>query len=145
MAITFENVIFDKVIDNLHTILSDEFSIPVLYDILADRGNQSFLITPVNDEYVEEINIGQVRNYTVNVNYQIDFAGNYTKNSIKQVALIAERFKRLMYNNRNYSVSGTRQFYNAVVETIDYGRDEDNPDLLSADMATTMSVMEIVS
>jgi len=145
MAITFENVIFDRVIDNLHTIIADEFFIPVLYDEFAERGNQSFLITPVSDEYMEEINIGQVRNYTVNVNYQIDFAGNYTKNSLKQVALIAERYKRLMYNNRNYSVSGTRQFYNAVVESIEYGRDEDNPDLLSVNMATTVSAMEIVS
>jgi hypothetical protein len=117
----------------------------VLYDVLADRGNQSFLITPVSDEYVEEINIGQVRNYTVNVNYQIDYSGNYSKNSIKQVALIAERFKRLMYNNRNYSVSGTRQFYNAAVENIEYGRDEDRPELLNVNMSTTMSVMEIVS
>ena len=145
MAITFENVIFDRVIDNLHTIIANEFFIPVLYDEFAERGNQSFLITPVSDEYVEEINIGQVRNYTVNVNYQIDFAGNYTKNSLKQVSLIAERYKRLMYNNRNYSVSGTRQFYNAVVESIEYGRDEDNPDLLSVNMATTVSAMEIVS
>lgn len=145
MAITFENVIFDRVIDNLHTIIADEFFIPVLYDEFAERGNQSFLITPVSDEYMEEINIGQVRNYTVNVNYQIDFAGNYTKNSLKQVALIAERYKRLMYNNRNYSVSGTRQFYNAIVESIEYGRDEDNPDLLSVNMATTVSAMEIVS
>lgn len=145
MAITFENVIFDRVIDNLHTIIADEFFIPVLYDEFAERGNQSFLITPVSDEYMEEINIGQVRNYTVNVNYQIDFAGNYTKDSLKQVALIAERYKRLMYNNRNYSVSGTRQFYNAIVESIEYGRDEDNPDLLSVNMATTVSAMEIVS
>jgi len=145
MAITYENVIFDRVIDNLHTIIADEFFIPVLYDEFAERGNQSFLITPVSDEYMEEINIGQVRNYTVNVNYQIDFAGNYTKDSLKQVALIAERYKRLMYNNRNYSVSGTRQFYNAIVESIEYGRDEDNPDLLSVNMATTVSAMEIVS
>ena len=145
MAITFENVIFDRVIDNLHTIIADEFFILVLYDEFAERGNQSFLITPVSDEYMEEINIGQVRNYTVNVNYQIDFAGNYTKDSLKQVALIAERYKRLMYNNRNYSVSGTRQFYNAIVESIEYGRDEDNPDLLSVNMATTVSAMEIIS
>ena len=145
MAITYENVIFDRVIDNLHTVIADEFFIPVLYDEFAERGNQSFLITPVSDEYMEEINIGQVRNYTVNVNYQIDFAGNYTKDSLKQVALIAERYKRLMYNNRNYSVSGTRQFYNAIVESIEYGRDEDNPDLLSVNMATTVSAMEIVS
>jgi hypothetical protein len=145
MAITYENVIFDRVIDNLHTIIADEFSISVLYDQFAERGNQSFLITPVSDEYEEEINIGQVRNYTVNVNYQIDFAGNYTKNSFKQVAMVAERMKRLIYNNRNYSVSGTRQFYNAVVENIEYVRDEDNSDLLGVDMVTTVSAMEIVS
>jgi len=145
MAITYENVIFDRVIDNLNTIIADEFTIPILYDQFTERGIQSFLITPINDDYVEEINIGQVRDYTVNVNYQLDLAGNYTKNSIKQVASIAERYKRLMYNKRNYTVSGTRQFYNAVVENIVYSRDEDNQNILSADMSTTVSVMEIIS
>jgi hypothetical protein len=52
--------------------------------------------------------------------------------------------KRLFYNNRNYSVSGVRQFYNAVIDSTVYERDEDNPDLLRSEMTAVVSAMEII-
>ena len=52
--------------------------------------------------------------------------------------------KRLLYNNRNYSESGTRQFYNAVIDSTVYERDEDNADLLRANMTAVVSAMEII-
>ena len=142
MAITFNNVIYDRVIDNLHSIIADEFGIQIFYD--EHKGNQSFLIEPVSDDLNEQINTGMVRDYTILVSYQVDFAGNYTKESFRQVALVAERMKRLLYNNRNYSESGTRQFYNAVIDSTVYERDEDNPDLLRANMTAVVSAMEII-
>jgi len=142
MAVTFTNVIYDQVIESFNTILVDEFSIPVYYD--EHLGNQSFLITPVSDELEELLTTAQVRNYTVNISYQVDIAGNYTKLSIKQVSNIAERVKRLIYNNRNYTVSGSRKFNNATVDDIEYVRDEDNQDLVSASMNVTVSVMEVI-
>ena len=48
MAVTYENVIYDRVINNLHSIVADECSIPAYMD--AHDGNQSLLITPVSDE-----------------------------------------------------------------------------------------------
>jgi len=45
MAISYENVIYDRVIESLSSIIANEFSIPINYD--AHEGNQSFLITPV--------------------------------------------------------------------------------------------------
>ncbi len=74
----------------------------------------------------------------------VNKAGNYTKLTLKQVSEIAERMKRLIYNNRNYTVSGSRQFYNANVSSIEYARDEDNPDLVSASMEVNVSVMEVI-
>ena len=132
MAISYENVIYDRVIESLSSIIADEFSMPIYYD--AHEGNQSFLITPVSDELNETLSTAKIREYTVNVSYQVDLAGNYTKLTLKQVSEIAERMKRLIYNNRNYTVSGSRQFYNANVSSIEYARDEDNPDLVSASM-----------
>jgi len=38
----YENLVFDNILDKLHTILADEFAIPVYFD--EHRGNQSFLI-----------------------------------------------------------------------------------------------------
>lgn len=142
MAISYENVIYDRVIESLSSIIADEFSMPIYYD--AHEGNQSFLITPVSDELNETLSTAKIREYTVNVSYQVDLAGNYTKITLKQVSEIAERMKRLIYNNRNYTVSGSRQFYNANVSSIEYARDEDNPDLVSASMEVNVSVMEVI-
>jgi hypothetical protein len=105
MAVTYENVIYDRVINNLHSIMADEFSIPIYFD--AHEGNQSFLITPVSDE-------------------------------------IAERLKRLLYNNRNYAVSGTTKFFNGIVNGINYERDEDNEELLRSILSFTCTTMELV-
>jgi len=144
MAITYENVIYDRVIDSLQTILADEFSIPVLFDDTAERGNQSFLITPAGDDLEEPVVTGQVRNYTVSINYELLSAGNYTKNSVKQVTEITERLKRLLYNNRTYSVSGTNRFYNGSVNTIAYERDEDDPGIIRSITSLTVTTMELI-
>jgi len=144
MAITYENVIYNRVIDSLQTILADEFSIPVLFDDTAERGNQSFLITPAGDDLEEPVVTGQVRNYTVSINYELLSAGNYTKNSVKQVTEITERLKRLLYNNRTYSVSGTNRFYNGSVNTIAYERDEDDPGIIRSITSLTVTTMELI-
>jgi hypothetical protein len=144
MAITYENVIYDRVIDSLQTILANEFSIPVLFDDTAERGNQSFLITPAGDDLEESVVTGQVRNYTVSINYELRSAGNYTKNSVKQVTEITERLKRLLYNNRTYSVSGTNRFYNGSVNTIAYERDEDDPGIIRSITSLTVTTMELI-
>ena len=142
MAISYENVIYDRVIESLSSIIANEFSIPINYD--AHEGNQSFLITPVSDELNETFTTAQVRDYVVNIAYQVDLGGNYTKLTLKTVSEVAERVKRLIYNNRNYEVSGSRKFNNANVSSIEYARDEDNPYLVSASMEINVSVMEVI-
>jgi hypothetical protein len=142
MAVTYENVIYDRVINNLHSIMADEFSIPIYFD--AHEGNQSFLITPVSDELEDSLTSGQTRNCEVEISYQLTSSGNYTKNSVKQVSEIAERLKRLLYNNRNYAVSGTTKFFNGIVNGINYERDEDNEELLRSILSFTCTTMELV-
>ena len=142
MAVTYENVIYDRVINNLHSIVANEFSIPVYFD--AHEGNQSFLITPVSDELEDSLTSGQTRNCEVEISYQLASSGNYTKNSVKQVSEIAERLKRLLYNNRNYAVSGTTKFFNGIVSGINYERDEDNDELLRSILSFTCTTMELV-
>ena len=142
MAVTYENVIYDRVINNLHSIMADEFSMPIYFD--AHEGNQSFLITPVSDELEESLTSGQIRNCEVEISYQLTSSGNYTKNSVKQVSEIAERLKRLLYNNRNYAVSGTTKFYNGIVNGVTYERDEDDDGLLRGIVSFTCTTMELV-
>ena len=142
MAVTYENVIYDRIINNLHSIMADEFSMPIYFD--AHEGNQSFLITPVSDELEESLTSGQIRNCEVEISYQLTSSGNYTKNSVKQVSEIAERLKRLLYNNRNYAVSGTTKFYNGIVSGVTYERDEDDDGLLRSILSFTCTTMELV-
>lgn len=71
MAITYENVVFDRVIESLNTLLADEFSIPIRYD--EHKGNQSFLITPGEDELIEHHSTGQSRTYSISIQYQALF------------------------------------------------------------------------
>jgi len=142
MAITYENVIFDRVIDSLQSLIADEFNIQVYFD--EHVGNQSFLITPVEDLLEDSLTSGQVRHYSISIEYQLQSAGNYTKNSVKQVSEITERMKRLLYNNRNYTVAGTTLFYNGIIENIAYERDEDDKDILRSNTSFTCTTMELV-
>ena len=142
MAISYENVVYDRVIESLSSIIADEFSIPILYD--AHEGNQRFLITPIADELNELLTSGQTRNVEVNISYELLRSGNYTKNSVKQVSEIAERLKRLLYNNKVYDVSGSNKYFNGSVESIIYERDEDNDELLRAITSFTCQTLEIV-
>ena len=80
----------------------------------------------------------------VNISYELLRSGNYTKNSVKQVSEIAERLKRLLYNNKVYDVSGSNKYFNGSVESIIYERDEDNDELLRAITSFTCQTLEIV-
>jgi uncharacterized protein YlaN (UPF0358 family) len=123
MAITFENVIFDRVIDNLNSIIANEFGIQIFYD--EHQGNQSFLLQPVTDEVLDTLSHGQIREVTVNIQYELDLSNNITKNSFKQVMSITERLKRLLFNNNTFSVSGENQFRNGSVGSVEYEQEGD--------------------
>ena len=140
MAITYENVFYDRVITSFHNLIAEEFKIQIYYD--EHKGNQSFLITPISDELDELTANGQSRDYSISVSYQLNTTGNYDTNHVKQVALIAERMKRLIFNNKNYSVSGVNQFFNAEVSSIEYTREEN---LLGANLTINVSSLEIIA
>ena len=61
--ITFENIVFDRILTSLNGLLSDEFSIPVRYDNLVPP--QSFLINPQSDSLIEQMSNGQTRGYEI--------------------------------------------------------------------------------
>jgi len=103
MAISFENVIFDRVIENINDIIANEFGIQIFYD--EHQGNQSFLLQPVSDEILDTLSSGQIREVTI--------------------MMVTERLKRLLFNNNTYSVSGTNQFRNGSVGSVEYEQEDD--------------------
>ena len=126
MPTDFTNILFNKIIDPLTSLINAEFSVPVHYD--EHRGNASFLITPQEDSIVSRLSYGTQREYDIEINYQVKFGGSYNKNSIKQVSGIMERLKRLI--NNNTSSSNGSDFFDANISSIEYERDEDDKSLL---------------
>ena len=137
MAITYENVVFDRIIESLNTLLADEFSIQIRYD--EHKGNHSFLITPGEDELIELISMGQSRTYSILISYELTSGGEYTKNNVKQVSEIAERVKRLIMNNVSYSPSDVYKWHDGRIETITYARADG---ILSANMEFVCTSLE---
>lgn len=140
MPVDFTNTIYDKIIENLATIINAEFTIGIQYD--EHRGNQSFLLIPESDTLLEHLSSGISREYSISVEYQVKSGGNYNKNSFKQVSNIMERFKRLVFNNINYS-SGTSWFDGRVTD-IEYSRDEDDETLLKGVATFVCNNIEII-
>ena len=137
MAITYENVVFDRIIESLNTLLADEFSIQIRYD--EHKVNHSFLITPGEDELIELISKGQSRTYSILISYELTSGGEYTKNNVKQVSEIAERVKRLIMNNVSYSPSDVYKWHDGRIETITYARADG---ILSANMEFVCTSLE---
>ena len=137
--ITYENVVFDRIIESLNTLLADEFSIPIRYD--EHKGNQSFLITPGEDELIELISKGQSRTYSILISYELTSGGEYTKNNVKQVSEIAERVKRLIMNNTAYTPSDVYKWHDGRIETITYSREDG---ILKANLEFNCTVTEVI-
>ncbi len=144
MAITYENVIFDRIIDNLHSLVADEFSIPIVFDESQERGNQSYLITPTSDSLIELLANGQARDYEIQINYELKLSGNYTKNSYKQLSEISERMKRLIHNNTSYSSSGTYIWHDARISTIEFSRSSDDFSVSNVNMQFNCTSTEVL-
>jgi hypothetical protein len=118
MAITYTNVTYDNIIDSLHTIISDEFQIPIQYD--EHRGSQSFLLEIQDNILDEMLASGQQRNYTILISFNKNKEGQKTKQDVEDVSVVVEKLKRLLFNNRNYSPSGTYKFHDGEVTDVIY-------------------------
>tara|TARA_B100000508_G_scaffold140433_1_gene141427 strand:+ start:1922 stop:2344 length:423 start_codon:yes stop_codon:yes gene_type:complete len=140
MAITFTNIIFDEIIENLAKLINDEFNIAVHYD--EHKGVQSFLLTGLSDDFVTNLSTGVQREYAVEVNYQLKIGGQYTKNNIKQVSNVMERFKRLVFNNK--ILSNGSEWFDAQVSSINYEQNEDDETLLNGIANFTCQNIEVI-
>ena len=140
MSITFKNIIFDEIIENLAKLINDEFNIPVHYN--EHKGVQSFLLTGLSDDFVTNLSTGVQREYAVEVNYQLKIGGQYTKNNIKQVSNVMERFKRLVFNNK--ILSNGSEWFDAQVSSINYEQNEDDETLLNGIANFTCQNIEVI-
>ena len=71
MAITFENVFKDKILDTIRSFLNTEFAgaLSVYTGDFKDMGNQSIRLNPIGSDLVESMVTGEMREYILDVSY----------------------------------------------------------------------------
>ena len=116
---SFENVIYFRVIEKLHNLLANEFFIPIYFD--EHRGNQSFVIRPLEDNLEQIFSNGQDREYVVMIEHKLLSGGSFNRNHIKQASETYERVKKLIFNNIRHE----NNWHNGRIESIVTTRDEE--------------------
>lgn len=145
MAITFENIYKNRVIDNIQKLLKENLSsIPVLYD--QHRGQESFLIVPESDSFVDFASNVHIREFSTSINYQLRKGGEYTKdNQLNRLTMVAEIVKRILFDNRNLESDNISQWYSGQVSSVEYTRDEDDETISNAIITFQCNINEVVS
>ena len=145
MAITFENIYKNRVIDNIQKLLKENLSsIPVLYD--QHRGQESFLIVPESDSFVDYASNVHIREFSTSINYQLRKGGEYTKdNQLNRLTMVAEIVKRILFDNRNLESDNVSQWYSGQVSSVEYTRDDDDETISNAIITFQCNINEVVS
>ena len=145
MAITFENIYKDRVIDNIQKLLKENLaSIPILFD--EHRGQESFLIVPESDSFVDYASNVHIREFSTSINYQLRKGGEYTKdNQLNRLTMVAEIVKRILFDNRNLESDNVSQWYSGQVLSVEYTRDEDDETISNAIITFQCNINEVVS
>ena len=145
MAITFENIYKNRVIDNIQKLLKENLSsIPVLFD--QHRGQESFLIVPESDSFVDYASNVHIREFSTSINYQLRKGGEYTKdNQLNRLTMVAEIVKRILFDNRNLESDNVSQWYSGQVSSVEYTRDDDDETISNAIITFQCNINEVVS
>ena len=145
MAITFENIYKDRVLDNIQKLLKQNLSsIPIFYS--DHRGQESFLIIPESDTFLDHSSNVHLRQYSTTINYRLRRGGEYTKdNHLNRLTTIAESVKRILFDNKNFESDSTSQWYNGIVDSVEYTRDEDDENISNVAITFQCNVNEVIS
>ena len=102
MAITFENVFKDKILDTIRSFLNTEFAgtISVYTGDFKNMGNQSIRLTPVGNDLTQTLVPGEIRDYIVDVGYY--FKEKALKRDVwEHILRMVSRIENLFDDNRS--------------------------------------------
>ena len=140
--IDYTNRIFE-VMDQVHHIIAKEMAIPITYNGHDGAGSHSIFIQPVSDNLLEILTNGQNRQYTVAISYELNSGGDYTENTFKQVANVAEHIKRLFAPDNN--ANNNAVWSGGEVESVEYERDEEDETKVRALLTFTCIGYEVTN
>ena len=102
MAITFENVFKDKILDTIRSFLNTEFAgtISVYTGNFKNMGNQSIRLTPIGNDLTQTLVPGEIRDYIVDVGYY--FKEKALKRDVwEHILRMVSRIENLFDDNRS--------------------------------------------
>ena len=139
--VAFTNNFKTTVLDNIQKLIKQTIpSIPLYYD--RHRGQESFLLRPVSDNFIEYASNAHVRIYTVEISFEIESGSDFTRNKdILRMTDIAELVKRIFFDNRNLIDA----WYNASVASVVYERDEEDTEKERFILTLECNVNEVIS
>ena len=139
MAITYTNNFYTYIITPLDKIIQDEFEgVQITYDVPS--GDEYFSVVPTSDELLGLRGSGQVREYSVQITYTYKQGAEYQKDvQLQHLANVAERFKRLMWNNTD-----TSNWFDGRVDSISYEQDDDAKENFKTVIECSFSREEVI-
>ena len=121
----FENIYKGRILDNIQKLIKQVIpGIPITYD--EHKGQESFLITPISDTFLDFASNSHIREYVTQISFQIYSGSEFTRDKdLKRLTDIAELVKRTLFDNRDLELLEVTQWYNGNVSEIIYERDEE--------------------
>ena len=102
MAITFENVFKDKILDTIRTFLNTEFAgtISVYTGNFKNMGNQSIRLTPIGNDLTQKLSTGEIRDYIVDIGYYFKEKA-LKRDAWEHILRMVSRIENLFDDNQN--------------------------------------------
>ena len=139
--VTFTNNFKTTVLDNIQKLIKQTIpSIPLYYD--KHRGQESFLLRPISDNFIDYASNAHVRAYTVQISFEVESGSDFTRDKdILRMTDVAELVKRIFFDNRNLDDA----WFNASVESVVYERDEEDTEKERFILTLECNVNEVIS
>ena len=121
--VEFENIFKGRVIDNIQKLIKQTIpGIPLYYD--EHKGQESFLIRPISDTFVDYASNAHIRTYVTEISFQVHAGSEFNRANIQRLTDKAELVKRIFFDNRDLEALNINQWFNGNVSEIIYEKDE---------------------
>ena len=143
--VEFENIFKGRVLDNIQKLIKQTLpNVPLYYD--EHKGQESFLIIPVSDTFIDYASNAHIRTYTTEISFQIHSGAEFTKrHDVQRLTDKAELVKRIFFNNRDLEALGIKEWFNGRVTDIIYQRDEEDAEIERFVLTFECNVNEVIA
>tara|TARA_R100001463_G_scaffold61153_1_gene113916 strand:+ start:391 stop:828 length:438 start_codon:yes stop_codon:yes gene_type:complete len=142
--VEFENIFKGRVLDNIQKLIKQTIpGIPLYYD--EHKGQESFLIRPVSDTFVDYASNAHIRTYVTEISFQVHAGSEFNRANIQRLTDKAELVKRIFFDNRDLEALNINQWFNGNVSEIIYEKDEEDTERERFVMTFECNVNEGVS